>query len=149
MDKYSTHIYWSNDDNEYVAIATEFPGLSGIGKTKAKAVKFLEDAIEMALEFYKEDKENAPEPVLLPEYSGNIRLRIPKSLHKTLSEKAEIEGTSLNQYMVYLLSSNFYQHDKVITTSSTTINQTHINNPNFILAIPKMTPMENAYARTS
>lgn len=38
------------------------------------------------------------------DYSGNIKLRLPKSLHKELIEAAGTEGISLNQYCVYLLS---------------------------------------------
>lgn len=37
-------------------------------------------------------------------YSGRILLRIPKSLHKTLKQEAEIEGVSFNQYLIYRLS---------------------------------------------
>ena len=40
------------------------------------------------------------------DYSGNFRVRIPKSLHAKLAEDAKGEGTSLNQYIVYLLSKN-------------------------------------------
>lgn len=40
----------------------------------------------------------------LEEYSGKLVLRIPRSLHKALKEAAEIEGVSLNQYMLYKLA---------------------------------------------
>lgn len=40
----------------------------------------------------------------LEEYSGRLVLRIPRSLHKTLKEEAQIEGVSLNQYMLYKLA---------------------------------------------
>lgn len=40
----------------------------------------------------------------LEEYSGKLVIRIPRSLHKQLKEAAEIEGVSLNQYMLYKLS---------------------------------------------
>lgn len=40
----------------------------------------------------------------LEEYSGKLVLRIPRSLHKRLKEQAEMEGVSLNQYMLYKLS---------------------------------------------
>ena len=40
----------------------------------------------------------------LIEYSGDLRIRFPKSLHRELAIRAEIEGVSLNQYVVYLLS---------------------------------------------
>ncbi len=40
----------------------------------------------------------------LEEYSGKLVLRIPRSLHKELKAEAEIEGVSLNQYMLYKLA---------------------------------------------
>ncbi len=40
----------------------------------------------------------------LEEYSGRLVLRIPRSLHRSLKEQAELEGVSLNQYMLYKLS---------------------------------------------
>lgn len=43
------------------------------------------------------------------EYSGNFRIRMPKSLHKKLSEQAEKEGISLNQYCIHVLSQNLPQ----------------------------------------
>ncbi len=45
-----------------------------------------------------------PEEEQQGEFSGQIKIRIPKSLHRSLSVHAEQEGTSLNQYIVYLLS---------------------------------------------
>lgn len=38
-------------------------------------------------------------------YSGKILVRLPRSLHKRLALAAEIEGVSLNQYILYKLSS--------------------------------------------
>lgn len=40
----------------------------------------------------------------LEAYSGRLVLRIPRSLHKALKEAADVEGVSLNQYMLYKLS---------------------------------------------
>lgn len=40
----------------------------------------------------------------LEEYSGRLVIRIPRSLHKALKEEAQIEGVSLNQYMLYKLA---------------------------------------------
>ena len=36
-------------------------------------------------------------------FSGRLVLRIPRSLHKLLKEEADVEGVSLNQYMLYKL----------------------------------------------
>lgn len=37
-------------------------------------------------------------------FSGRLVLRIPRSLHRLLKEEADVEGVSLNQYMLYKLS---------------------------------------------
>jgi len=37
-------------------------------------------------------------------YSGQLRLRMPTSLHREIAERAEKEGVSLNTYMLYLLA---------------------------------------------
>lgn len=39
-------------------------------------------------------------------YSGQFKLRIPRSLHRLLAEHSQGEGISMNQYCVYLLSRN-------------------------------------------
>ena len=38
--------------------------------------------------------------------ADQFKLRIPKSLHRSLAEHARQEGISMNQYCVYLLSRN-------------------------------------------
>lgn len=38
------------------------------------------------------------------EYSGSIKLRLPKRLHETLIRKAQLQGVSLNQYCLYILA---------------------------------------------
>lgn len=38
------------------------------------------------------------------DYSGELRVRFPKSLHKYLTEKASKEGVSLNQYIIFQLT---------------------------------------------
>ncbi|WP_233516709.1 toxin-antitoxin system HicB family antitoxin [Paenibacillus curdlanolyticus] len=37
-------------------------------------------------------------------YNGKILLPLPKSLHQQLAVKADLEGVSLNQYLVFKLS---------------------------------------------
>jgi len=105
-NKYSTSIYWSETDHEFVATCTEFSYLSGIGETKEEALTILNKAIEDAIEMFIEDNEPVPTPQFLPEYSGNTRLRMAKNLHKDLVETAKLHGISLNQYINLLLSKN-------------------------------------------
>ena len=53
-----------------------------------------------------EDGIEIKEPVSLDDYSGQFKLRIPKSLHRSLAEHSKAEGISMNQYCLYLLTRN-------------------------------------------
>lgn len=59
------------------------------------AAEALDDGTTVSLEEFKRE---------LEDYSGRLVLRIPRSLHRLLKREAEIEGVSLNQYMLYKLS---------------------------------------------
>ena len=52
----------------------------------------------------KEDGEEIPEPEVLKPFSGQTRLRMPKSLHQSLANGAKKEAVSLNTHIVQLLS---------------------------------------------
>jgi hypothetical protein len=43
------------------------------------------------------------------ERSGNLRLRLPKSLHKALADRARSEGVSLNTLMLTFLATRLAQ----------------------------------------
>lgn len=102
--KYQKSVFWSDEDREFIAIAPAFPGLSGIGPTEQEALEFLNEAIEMALEFMEEEGVAPPKPESAPRYSGQLRLRMPKSLHARLAQQADSEGTSLNSHIVNCLT---------------------------------------------
>lgn len=53
-----------------------------------------------------EDGVEIHEPDSLEDYSGQFKLRIPRSLHRALAEHSQREGISMNQYCVYLLARN-------------------------------------------
>ena len=61
----------------------------------------LEDGIEIAEPGYEPD---------ITAYSGQFKLRMPRSLHRTLAVNAKKEGISMNQYCIYLLSKNDTAH---------------------------------------
>lgn len=104
MFKYSVNLIWSKEDNCYVATIAEFPGLSALADTPEEAVEEVKIAAESFMQVYKEDGDPIPEPIILNHYSGQTRVRLPKSLHKNLAKEAELEGVSLNTHIVKLLS---------------------------------------------
>lgn len=111
MSKYSMNTIWSNEDNGYIATVKEFPGLSAFGETRAEAIKQAERALEGFLKVYQEDGCELPKPYTSKQFSGQLRLRMPKSLHASLSEEADREGVSLNTHINHLLSERHYQRD--------------------------------------
>lgn len=104
MFKYSINLIWSEEDDCYVSTVSEFPGLSAFGDTPEEAVEEAKIAVKGFLKVYEEDGCPIPESETLKPFSGQTRLRLPKSLHATLSQEAGREGISLNSYIVHLLS---------------------------------------------
>ncbi|MDU5912819.1 MAG: toxin-antitoxin system HicB family antitoxin [Anaerococcus vaginalis] len=87
----------------YVGRVEELYDVKTVGNTIEELYKNIYEVLEMSIEDRLEDGEDIPEPIE-EKYSGRILARIPKSLHKFLSEQAEIENTSLNQLILYKLS---------------------------------------------
>ena len=95
----------------YTVIFPELPGCLTCGETLQEAY---ENAIDAKSEWIIAALEEGikipdPEPVLdlyNHTYSGQFKLRIPKSLHRSLAEHSKKEGISMNQYCIYLLSKN-------------------------------------------
>jgi predicted RNase H-like HicB family nuclease len=88
----------------YVARVIELPDLFMTGATPEEAVAELESVKREWIETNLELGNKMPEPLSSHKYSGSIVLRIPSSLHETLARISQMEGVSLNQYMVSALS---------------------------------------------
>lgn len=69
------------------------------GETIEEAYGNLQDAQREWIENMLERKMPIPEPKSDDEYSGRFVVRVPKYLHRLLTEKAKSEGISLNQYI--------------------------------------------------
>ena len=86
-----------------------FPDLQGCltqGETMEAVLRNAADAKETWLRAALEDGLRLPEPDSPEDYSGQFKLRLPKSLHRSLALHAREEGISMNQYCLYLLSRN-------------------------------------------
>jgi predicted RNase H-like HicB family nuclease len=87
----------------------ELPGCATCADTVSDGLDMLKDAKREWIAACIEDGITVPEPDSLDLYSGEFKLRIPKSLHKSLAEKSKAEGISMNQYCLYLLSNRYGQ----------------------------------------
>lgn len=94
-----------SEEEGYAIEVPDLPGCISQGQTIEEALKMIEDAKICWLETALENGIEIPEPVRGTEdYSGKLNIRIPKSLHRTLAEKARDEKISLNQYILYQLA---------------------------------------------
>jgi len=83
----------------WFARVKELRGCMSEGDTAEEAVAMVKEAMALWLEVALEEDIPIPEPRLEEEYSGKFVVRVPRSLHRELVEKAKQEGTSLNQYI--------------------------------------------------
>ena len=104
MSKYAVTIKWSDEDDGFIASIPGIKALSAFGATKEEALSELNVAEEAYLKALEQAGKPLPMPDKVVPYSGQLRLRMSKSLHASLSYEAEDEGISLNTYIVTLLS---------------------------------------------
>lgn len=103
---YRMEIVEDQEEGGFVVSYPELPGCITVGETIQSAVANALDAKRAWLEAAIEEGLPIREPDTLDNYSGQFKLRIPKSLHRSLTEHAKQEGISMNQYCVYLLTKN-------------------------------------------
>ena len=101
---YNIKVASDKSDNDYIAYIEEIPECSAFGSTPEQAIKELKIAYQLWQETSEEKGYPIPRPLNLKDYSGKFVLRLPKSLHKQLAEKAVSENISLNQYALYCLT---------------------------------------------
>lgn len=103
---YRMEIVEDQEEGGFVVSYPDLPGCISCGETIADAVANAADAKRAWLEAALEEGIAIHEPESLEQYSGQFKLRLPRSLHRSLAEHSQREGISMNQYCVYLLSRN-------------------------------------------
>lgn len=105
---YRLEIVPDREEGGYTAYYPDLPGCITCSDTINGLIANMEDAKKAWLEAALADGLVIQEPGEkdLTDYSGQFKIRVPKSLHKSLSLHAKDEGISMNQYCVYLLSMN-------------------------------------------
>lgn len=62
MHQYEVIIYWSNEDDAFIAEVPELPGCCAHGDSKAAALQSVEQAIELWIDTAREFGHPVPEP---------------------------------------------------------------------------------------
>ena len=123
MDKYPISIKWSDEDGGYIGTIPGIRGLSAFGESPPEALSELKIAANAYFQSLKKAGKSMPVFDKVPLFSGQLRLRLPKSLHAELSRAAENEGVSLNTYLISLLASE--QTKRYLSQKVRSLERTH------------------------
>ncbi|MFW6097568.1 MAG: toxin-antitoxin system HicB family antitoxin [Chloroflexota bacterium] len=85
-------------DETWFASVRELPGCMTEADSFAELGEMIRDAMAVWIEDALEDGDPVPEPRPLDDYSGKFVVRVPRSLHRDLTQSAEREGVSLNSF---------------------------------------------------
>jgi len=101
---YKIEIIKDLEEGGFTLSCPELKGCFTCAETLQQGYEMIEDAKKSWFMACLEEGIQIPEPNRIENYSGQFKLRLPKSLHKTLAERSKQEGISMNQYCLYLLS---------------------------------------------
>ena len=96
-------LLWSEEDGCYVVTLPAWQNARTHGATLEEATRNGRQVLNLLIEAARRHGETIPAPER--RYSGNLRLRLPVSMHARLAQDAEREGVSLNQWIVSKLAS--------------------------------------------
>ena len=96
-DRYTYRVTWSEDDNEYVGLCTEFPSLSWLARTPETALRGVRKLVTDIIQDLRDNSEDIPEPISSRKYSGKFMVRVPPDVHRNLAIQAAESGVSLNR----------------------------------------------------
>ncbi len=96
-EKYTYRVIWSEEDHEHVGLCTEFPSLSHLAPSAAEALSGIVSLVTDVLRDMAKSNEDAPVPLSLQTFKGNIAVRVPPERHRELVMEAAEAGVSLNR----------------------------------------------------
>jgi antitoxin HicB len=102
VDDYQMVLQYAPDDGCYLVTLPAWQNARTHGATPEEAIRNGREVLALLIDSARRHGERTPPPER--RYSGNLRLRLPASLHGRLAREAEREGVSLNQWIVARLA---------------------------------------------
>ncbi|MBQ6782554.1 MAG: toxin-antitoxin system HicB family antitoxin [Acholeplasmatales bacterium] len=113
--------YSGYGDKVFVVRYYDLENVIGVGDTIEEAIEEAKGNLEVYLEYCEENNISVPEPTMHEDldYSGKITVRMSKTLHKLVDERAKKEGISINLF----LNEAILQYVSSVNTSEKIINE--------------------------
>lgn len=93
MEKYTYRVIWSEEDQEFVGLCTEFPSLSWLEEEQDAALHGIVRLVSDTLK----DMEANKEPLSFRKFSENVVIRTTPEMHRQLAILSAEAGVSLNR----------------------------------------------------
>jgi len=97
IEKYTYRVTWSDEDEEFIGLCAEFPSLSWLASTSAKALKGIQTVVKECIADMSKNKEEIPSAISARNFSGKFMVRVPPEVHRHLAVEAAESGVSLNR----------------------------------------------------
>jgi antitoxin HicB len=101
---YRVVVEWSDEDASFVARVPALSGCAAHGSTAEQATREAVVAARGIIHSMHAHGDPIPSQDVTAGRSGQLRLRLPRSLHEHLARLAALDGVSLNQELVTLLA---------------------------------------------
>jgi predicted HicB family RNase H-like nuclease len=107
--RFTYRIVWSDEDQEFVGLCTEFPSLSWLHATMEGALKGIVRLVAEVVADMESAGEDVPQPISARSYSGKFLVRIPPERHRMLAQEAAEAGVSINRLVSARLSGGWME----------------------------------------
>jgi len=96
-DKYTYRVTWSEEDDEFVGLCAEFPGLSWLSLDPEGAIRGVRALVKDSVDDMAQNGEKIPTAISTRQFSGKFMIRVPPEVHRQLATEAAESGVSLNR----------------------------------------------------
>ncbi|MBW4552116.1 MAG: type II toxin-antitoxin system HicB family antitoxin [Aphanocapsa sp. GSE-SYN-MK-11-07L] len=94
---YTYRVFWSEEDEEFVGLCAEFPGMSWLDQDPQATFAGILALVQECIDDLAAHQEPIPSPLTQKQYSGRFMVRIPPEQHRELAIQAAEQGISLNR----------------------------------------------------
>ena len=96
---YAYRVLWSEEDQEFVGLCTEFHSLSFFAETQQDALSGVTSLIDEVVKDMLESGEEIPVPIADRKFSGKVSLRLGVDIHRRAVMAAADAKQGLNAFV--------------------------------------------------